>query len=138
MPLRRPFAAVLILLAACQGAVEPIDGTRGEGVACTGNIVPGIEVEVVDARSGAYVARGAGGTVRDGAFVGVMGPARGRGVPPADTLISLQGAYERTGTYTVTIERDGYQPWQRAGVVVTRNVCHVNTELLVARLVPTS
>ena len=129
---------MLLLLAACQDAVEPVDGRLAEGVLCTANIAAGIEVEVVDARSGAYVARGARGTVRDGAFVGVMAPARGRGIPPADTLVSLQGAFERAGTYTVTIERDGYQPWQRPGVVVTRNVCHVNTVLLVAQLVPTS
>lgn len=122
-----------LLLAACQSAVAP-----GEGILCTGHMAPAVEVVVVDARSGAYVARGARGTVRDGSFSDTLSRARSLGAPPEDTLVSLQGAYERPGTYTVAVERAGYRPWQQGGVTVTRDACHVNTVLLTARLEPTS
>jgi D-serine deaminase-like pyridoxal phosphate-dependent protein len=43
-------------------------------------------------------------------------------------------AHERPGTYTVTVEKDGYQTWSRTGVRVRDGECHVQTVELTARL----
>jgi len=45
-------------------------------------------------------------------------------------------AYERPGTYQVTVERSGYRLWTRANVRVTRDECHVQTVSLMALLQP--
>lgn len=45
------------------------------------------------------------------------------------------GAYERVGTYTATVDADGYQPWRKDGIVVTRGLCHVRPVSVTARLV---
>jgi hypothetical protein len=134
MRLRTAFLAAASLVAfgsGCSSAFGP-----GDGVFCTAEVAPGIEVEVVDAATGAYVARGARGTVRDGTYGDTLSPARSRGLPPNDTLESLQGAHERPGTYTLAVERAGYQLWQRTGIRVTRAACHVGTVQLTARLDP--
>ncbi|MEO5580406.1 MAG: PEGA domain-containing protein [Gemmatimonadaceae bacterium] len=49
-----------------------------------------------------------------------------------DVLLSL--AYERAGTYTVTVTKPGYREWRRTGVQVGRDECHVITVPLTARL----
>jgi hypothetical protein len=44
-------------------------------------------------------------------------------------------AYERQGTYTVTVHATGYQDWTKSGVLVTADQCHVNGVSLTAKLV---
>jgi hypothetical protein len=43
-------------------------------------------------------------------------------------------AYERRGTYTVSVRADGYATWIKPGVVVAGDQCHVTTVSLTARL----
>jgi hypothetical protein len=73
------------------------------------------------------LAAGARGSVRDGTFLDSLRPF---------TSVSLQGAGERPGTYTVTIVHPGYADWLLADVRVHRDVCHVVTVNLQARLQP--
>ena len=48
---------------------------------------------------------------------------------------AYSGAHERAGTYTVVISHPDYQQWQRAGIVVEEDECHVSTQAVQARLV---
>lgn len=48
----------------------------------------------------------------------------------------LMSAGERPGTYTVTVSKPGFRDWQRAGIVVTADECHVHPVELSARLQP--
>lgn len=107
--------------------VAAIAGTAGCGiftgpVACTDILVPGIAVDVRDSQSNAQITDGLRVIARDGAF--------------ADTAENghLAVAFERAGTYTVTVEKDGYQTWLRSGVRVSRDECHVRTVALTAQL----
>ena len=43
---------------------------------------------------------------------------------PSDSL-GFQGATERPGTYTIDVQKAGYLPWSRVGVVVRAGSCHV-------------
>ena len=43
-------------------------------------------------------------------------------------------AYEREGTYAVTVSKSGYKAWTASGVRVIRDGCHVRTVKLNARL----
>ena len=49
----------------------------------------------------------------------------------------LGGADERPGTYSVSLEADGWQPWDTAGIVVRSDGCHVQTASFTAELRPT-
>ena len=85
-----------------------------------------LSVEITDSITGAPLASGARVIASDGAF--------------ADTAIDEGSdsdrslALEREGTYTVTVDREGYAPWSQHGVLVTGDKCHVHTVTVFARL----
>lgn len=112
--------AGIVVMAACDG--DPI-------VACTQQAVPGIAVSVQDSVSGAPAGRGARIIAKDGAFADTA-----RATSTYDGPYPL--AVERSGTYTVTVEQQGYRAWSRSGVSVTRDQCHVRTAAVTARLQP--
>jgi hypothetical protein len=103
------------------------------GIACTLEARSAITVAVSDSLNPAVttftnvkvVAQS--GSVRDSAFFASIDT---RTQPLAAGL-----AYERAGTYTVTVRADGYAPWTKSGIEVTRDACHVITVRVDARLV---
>jgi hypothetical protein len=98
---------------------------------CTDNVAAGVTVLVQDSASGARVASGAQLSAREGAYADFSSyPANH---PELDSL-PLQGAWERRGTYSVTVRRAGYRDWTRHNVSVTKGPCHVNTVTLTALL----
>ncbi len=105
--------AGLLLLGGC-GITDPV---------CTGQVVPAVQVAVVDSVSGEAVVEPLV-WVRDGTFQDTLDVFGGLAV----------GAYERAGTYEVHVEHDSYAAWARSGVTVTEDECHVITRELTARL----
>jgi hypothetical protein len=95
-----------------------------EQVMCTMEARSALAIVVVDSATGAGLASAAMAVVTEGAFTDTL-----RGV---DSLLS--GVHERAGTYRVEVTAPGYQPWMREGVLVTRDVCHVQTVSLRAPL----
>ena len=67
------------------------------------------------------------GNVRDSAFIAQLK------APQNQYAAGL--AYEQAGVYTVTVRADGYAPWSKSGIEVTRDACHVTTVIVHARLV---
>jgi len=110
-----------------QPAVLHASGTLS--LACTMEARAGVSVTIVDSVSG--VAPSGLGVMRlkvtDGAYSDTLTTV---------TLIGFWGsAYERAGTYTATVDADGYLPWRNDGLVVTRGLCHVRPTSVTARLV---
>jgi hypothetical protein len=97
------------------------------GVACSADARPAVSVDVRDSVTDTPAGRGARIIAQDGVFADT-----------AKTPSGYEGPYalarERAGTYTVTVEQEGYQLWSRSGVRVTRDECHVRTVSLIARL----
>jgi len=114
----------IALFAPLWGCVSPND------VLCTAIAVPGINVLVRDSASGSFASDGATATAVDGGYTDTNGFPEGFAQP--ETPISL--AYEREGTYAVTVTRAGYRAWTTSGVHVSRDVCHVRTVTFTARL----
>ena len=120
MNLRAMATLGLVLLGGCGRDRNDID--------CTLMAEPGIVVEVVDRDTGAFIAWEATGNVRDGAYVDTL--------HAYESDRSLAGAYERAGTYDITVTHIGYQDWSRFGVEVTGGTCHVHTERVIAEMIP--
>ncbi len=92
-----------------------------------------IVVQVQDAVTGAPLAAGARGAIRDGGYVDSLRPP----TPDASgRLLRLTGGAGRAGTYDVTVAYPGYQMWQQRGVVVNTIGCGVAGRLLHADLQP--
>ena len=99
---------------------------------CTGIVAPGLVVEVRDAATGQGVAGQVSVTARDSGYVDSLRAPNFSA--PRDPSFPFQGAYERAGTYEVSIQSPGYVAWRRDGVRIRKNKCHVITVHLVARL----
>ena len=99
-------------------------------VACTTDVRPAIVVQVRDAATQAPAASGATGVVTDGSSTFQLRPG-----DLGENPLELHGADERPGTYTVTIDKPGYQQWKQERVRVRDGSCHVQTVTLQANLV---
>lgn len=90
-------------------------------------------VIILDSANGTGLAPGATVVLEDGAYRDSI--VLGLGYPlPGDSIFYSTSTYERTGTYTVRVRRPGYALWEREGVRVTRDQCHVVTARVRARL----
>ena len=119
------YAFASALVAGCSASTSP-------GIACTANFVYGITVNVRDSASGASLG-GAHGAVHDGAYVDSLRPYASAGYDVSN-VSQFSAAGERAGTYTVEVARAGYRPFSLAGVVVTRDACHVHPQSVTALL----
>ena len=101
---------------------------------CTADVRPGIVVRIRDASTGDPVAGQAIGQVEDRRYVDSLHAYGFEGTP--SVMVSRAGAFERPGTYEVTVFANGYHPWIREDVRVdeTRDGCHVLTVELEADL----
>ena len=111
-------ALAVSLMAGCAQSTEP--------VFCTEEFRAGLTVTVVDAADGRPLAEGAVLTLTEGDYTESWTEA-------FDSTLS--GAWERSGTYEVSVLRPSYLPWLRSDVVVTADECHVQTVSLRAELV---
>ncbi len=117
---------VAVASAACfwKSATEP--------VYCTTEARPAIALTVVDSLTNQPAlfqnlwATARDGTYRDSVAVNLGDVQKGN--------VTVWLADERAGVYTVSAKADGYQLWSKSGVTVTRDVCHVTTVSLTARL----
>lgn len=122
---RRISIAALALCAACSSN-EPGEAEPGPDVVCTLEARAGLVVTVRDAMTNENLAPEANVRVTDGDHSEMLDPIGG----------TYAGAYERPGTYTIVVSHPGHQQWQRAGVTVGRDECHVIPEHVEARLTP--
>jgi hypothetical protein len=103
-------------------------------VSCSADFRTGLEVTVLDARTGEllgdYTVRVTGqrdrppGALAESARVRAPGPWRGAGEAP--------------GLYAVRVTRPGHVPWDSAGVRLTADACHVIPVRLRVALAPAS
>ena len=108
-------------------AIVAASACNDNPVSCTAQSVPAVAVTVRDSLTNALAGRGARIVARDGAFADTA-----RATTTYDGPYDL--APERSGTYTVTVEQQGYRVWSQQGVSVGRDKCHLRTATLTARL----
>jgi hypothetical protein len=132
MPRTHPFlyllrySVALLILAACENA----QNTQPVGY-CAATLTPAVIVTPEDSSTRANLVMGARGVARSGTYSDSL-----RRVDLVDSVL-WGGA--RLGTYEVTVERQGYQPWTRSGVQVTqRTVCGALVSVQVTALLQLS
>jgi hypothetical protein len=114
-------AAAALLLAACHDPFSP--------GACTTEAVAGISVVLRDQSGESLTADDADGRAVD----------EGGEVAELQSFFDqLIGAWERAGTYTVTVDKLGFETWVRDDVEVQAGECHVFPVRLEAVLSPES
>jgi len=124
---------LLVLLAAglvagaCSSGANSID-RPGSDVVCTLEARAGINLTAFDSVSGLPLGTAGTAVAQDGSY-----SEKAIAIPGTPVRYSM--AFERPGTYVVTVAVDGYQSWRATGVVVQRDACHVTTVQLTARLV---
>ena len=102
------------------------------GPICQEYAAAAINVAIRDSLTGAVPAlTNVIAAARDGAYADSIKLAA---FPPPFFGGSLGLAYERKGTYVVTVRADGYSQWIRSGIVVTADECHVVPVAVTARL----
>jgi hypothetical protein len=119
-----------LLLPGC-GVLDLLDP-----VICAAVISRAVEVEVRDARTGEPAADGALGIARSGNFAETLQVIGWIAHPSPRAAVVLGGVEERPGVYSVSVEKPGYQRWERTGVVAERGRCGVITANLIANLEP--
>jgi hypothetical protein len=115
-------SGAIVSLAALAAGCQP---QIGGGTICTMEFRYGISATVTDAATGANITPGSSLIVREGSYVDSVTAGPGS---------FLAAAGERAGTYDVTVRREGYSPFTRGGVVVTKDECHVHPVQIEARL----
>jgi hypothetical protein len=106
----------------------------GQGF-CTAQSVPGIAVKVLDADTGGAAACGATAWLVSDSWSERADSPWNCSAPDSLQSPWIEGAFERAGTYTVLVLKEGYAPWSRSGVRVSKDDCHVHTVSLEAHLV---
>jgi len=116
----------LIILTGCGGSTQ-------EGVVCTASLEPGIVVVIRDSVTDAPLAENAVVVIAEDDYRETL-VVNGYEGPDSSSAFSVAGAFERAGTYDISLTLDGYNSWSRAGVEVTSGICHVGTVTFTARL----
>ena len=115
---------LILFIASCEDPVVPVP-------ICSDEYRYGLEIRVVDKETGGPTGLGAWAVVTDGEYE-ELALCEDRG----PLGVAALAAGERAGTYTISIEAEGYLEWRREGVRVTADRCHVRTVEIIAELEP--
>lgn len=96
-------------------------------VACPAITEPAVEVEVTDATTGRYIAREAEAVITDGSYRDTLRHGKTTQLEPTLIVKTLEGGFERAGTYEVSVSRPSYQSQTRSTVEVPPGECGPKT-----------
>ena len=120
----------------CMLGCAVASGCNLADVSCPQIAAPAVLLQIREAGTGFPAADGARGIVQDGTYSDSLRVVAWE--PPAapDTKLYMAAAFDRPGTYSVTLEKQGYQTFQQAGVVVGTNECGTEQAQITVMLVP--
>ena len=112
---------ILLLLLICTACSVDEQEESADPVFCTTELRPGLEITVLDAANNMPIVTGITVVATDNDHTETL-------VNFANTNIFV-GAFERTGSYTITVSGDGYETFTTdSPIIVDEDICHVLTE----------
>lgn len=111
---------VLLFCAPLLMATQCDDDDNGP-INCTQEFVPGLRILVKDADTGAVLEEGVTVIAVEGNYTENLTLTTG-------SASAFVGAWERGGTYILTVTKAGYETHTSAGIEVGADACHVITE----------
>lgn len=120
-----PVASFALLCHGCTGF---------NGYGCVANVEPGIEVRIVDTVTGLPPAGDITVTATGGDYSEELRMLDVSGLSSAPLLFA--GAYGRPGTYTVRVEKSGYERFEQKNVRVKKLQCGNDLQNITVNLKP--
>lgn len=110
---------LIISLIICVSCNNDDDATQ-DPIFCTEEARAGLEVTVRDGIGGAFLTEGVTVVAQDNEYKETLENFTGSN--------AFFGAFERTGTYVITVSKEGYANQSTEPIVVEEDICHVITE----------
>jgi hypothetical protein len=120
----------IILLLACTPFLLATTCDEEDDIVCTQEAKAGLNITVKDAVTNVILSTGVTVTAQDGMYTETLEVLDG------DDSAVFIGAWERQGTYIVTVSKEGYQTFISSPIQVTADECHVIPQLLNVALQP--
>ena len=114
---------MVFLSFACSG-----DDDANDGVICTEEARAGLNVTVKNAETGVTITEGITVVATDGNYTETLEYFYGSP--------NFSGAWEREGTYVITVTGEGYQTYTSDAITVEADECHVISEIITINLQP--
>jgi hypothetical protein len=118
----------LLLFALFAAAVSCSDDDNNNDVICTEEARAGLNVTVKDAETNQMLGEGVTVVAKDGAYTETL--------QFLDAPAQFVGAWERAGTYTLTVTAQGYETYTSQPIAVGEDECHVISEIITVQLQP--
>jgi hypothetical protein len=96
---------------------------------CTLEARAGLNVTVINSQTNIPIVEDVTITAQDGSYQEIL-----EYFPGGEFVFS--GAYERIGTYIITVNKEGFQTFTSQAITVSNDVCHVIPQQLTVNLVP--
>lgn len=120
----------IILVLACMPFLLATTCDDDDQIICTQEAKAGLNITVKDAVSNEILSTGVSVVAQDGMYTETLEALAG------DNQTVFIGAWERQGTYIVTVSKEGYQTFTSSSIQVTADECHVIPQLLTVELQP--
>jgi hypothetical protein len=120
----------IFLLLACTPFLLAMTCDEDDEVICTQEAKAGLNITVKDAVTNEFLSSGVTVVAQDGSYTETL-----EAFPQSDIPVFI-GAWERVGTYTVTVSKEGYQTFTSEPIVVTADICHVIPQQVTVELQP--
>ncbi|MDY8138743.1 hypothetical protein [Aquimarina sp. 2201CG5-10] len=120
--MKKVILVLLVLCTACN-----LDDSTSDPVLCTEDLRPGLEI-TVKSLSDTFSIEGVTVVATEGLYTETL-----QHLVDSQTFV---GAYERTGTYRITVTKQGFQAYTSDPITVQADACHVITETREVELQP--
>lgn len=120
----------IFLLLACSPFLLATTCDDDDEIYCTQEAKAGLNITVKDAVTDEFLSSGVTVIAQDGSYTETL-----EDFPNDETSLFI-GAWERVGTYVVTVSKEGYQTFTTEPIVVTADVCHVIPQIITVQLQP--
>ena len=104
------------------------EDSPNDTIYCTDEARAGLNVQVRLNSSSTFETIGISVIATEGSYVEPLEFYQGSAV--------FSGAYERQGTYVISVSKVGYNPYTSAPLTVTADECHVIPQTLEVKLIP--